>query len=153
MPQFLKGDIFEAALRDNCDFAIVFGHIGYNEMADTWRRFCEKAQAAAAVQDPFVEYGRDPQELIPGRWFCFVADGENQGMTDERLKNELDRAVGWAEANLRCGPAIITNGIAETGKDANHDRRARLLAKLAGGIEGRGFRVSLISLSDVFVRP
>ncbi|HQU45425.1 MAG TPA: hypothetical protein PK867_21600, partial [Pirellulales bacterium] len=152
MPEFLQGDIFQVAIDGSYDLAIVFGHIGFNQMALTWRRFCETTPAAAAVRDPFAEHARSPQEFLPGRWFWFVPEGANHGMGDDQVTSEIDRAVGWAEAHFRRPATIITNGIAEAENDANDDRRAHLLAELARGTEGRGHRASLINLSNVFVQ-
>lgn len=73
-------------------------------------------------------------------------------MEDGQVKLELDRAISSAEAHFGRSITIITNGIAESGDEANDERRARFLSEIARGFEGRGHRVSLISLNDVFVR-
>jgi hypothetical protein len=150
MPEYLQGDIFQIATQGNYDLAIVFGHTGFNQMKIRWDDFRERLPGLKSVGNPFVEYARTPQELLPGRWFWFVPEGANHGMSDDQVESALRDAVWWAMKRFGRPTRIITNGIAETGEDANRDRRARFLAELAAGLEGCGFRVSLISLNDVF---
>lgn len=150
MPEFLQGDIFQVAIEGGYDLAIVFGHVGFNEMSLAWRRFCERPPALTPVADPFSEYARQPQRLREC-WFWFVPDDANRGMTDDQVESELRDAVWWAMKHFKRPVNIITNGIAETASAANRERRVRFLAELAACLEGCRFRVGLVSLNDVFV--
>lgn len=44
MPQLFQGDIFEAVF--GFDLAIVFGHLGFNEMKGMWDRFRDRTASA-----------------------------------------------------------------------------------------------------------
>ena len=48
MPQYLKGDIFHAMVDGKFDLAIVFGHIGYNPMRESWEKFARPCPSGRA---------------------------------------------------------------------------------------------------------
>lgn len=158
MPQFRQGDVFAAIKDERAGLAIVFGHIGCNEMRKHWTAFAKGIPALSRVRDPFVELTDRPQQLSEHQWLWFIPEGENHGMTDERLTSALDRALRWAsERGIR---SIVTNGVANTdhGHDTasnrrSDDLRAQFLAEYAARMEeGLGLAIELISLNDIFVR-
>lgn len=158
MPTLKQGDIFER-LQEH-DLAIVFGHIGLNHMALSWRMFSRAERTLAHIDDPFSTMPNKPQRISSGQWLWFVAEERNHGMTDDQLKGALDRALLWArrEGHGR----IVTNGIADTdhgtetqANRASDDRRVRLLIDYATQkeIEANGtLCIELVSLNDAFVR-
>lgn len=156
MPELSQGDIFEAAARS--DVAIVFGHLGFNEMQLRWTTFSAQHAALAQVRDPFEELAGGAIEWTPGRWIWFVAEQENHGMTDAQLRDALNTALSWASA--RSLKSIATNGIMNT--DHGHDSainrqsdsaRAAMLVRYAEQAEREHqVAITLVSLNDVFVR-
>ena len=161
MPRFTQGDIFDAIQDGRADLAIIFGHIGFNQMSYRWTEFAggiEAVGSLASVRDPFSELPHRPQRVADRHWLWFVPARENHGMTDDEVQRALDSALLWAtEQGLR---SIATNGIANTdhGPDAarnrrSDDQRAALLAEYASRQEeALGLEIELVSLNDVFVR-
>lgn len=156
MPKASQGDIFQAAHR--VDFAVVFGHVGFNEMRQRWVAFAQTNHELHRVNDPFKKWPDQALQWSPGRWLWFVPEQDNHGMTDEQLRRALDDAFGWASrAQMK---SAATNGIADTdhGRDAAANRRsdetrAKWLKNYAEEAERKyGFCVELVSLNDVFLR-
>lgn len=155
MPKLSQGDIFEAASR--VQLAIVFGHVGFNEMGLHWFKFAARKSQLTYVRDPFAEIANRAVEWFPGRWLWFVAEQKNHGMTEMQLIAALDAALLWASQNAIV--SIATNGIA----NINHghktednrrsdDQRVDVLIDYAKSAVNRGFTIELISLSDAFTR-
>jgi len=158
MPQFSQGDVFEAVDTSRAGLAVVFGHIGFNEMRQCWSTFSTRHPQLAGVRDPFINLVNDPIQISDGRWLWFVSEEENHGMTEEHLVNTLDAALSWASTQHI--KSVATNGVANTdhGVDTVHNRqsdeqRARFLVAYATAAEQQyGVNIELISLNDVFVR-
>ena len=159
MAHYLRGDIFAVSEERSCQLAIVFGHIGLNHMSLMWKEFSQSVPSIAQIRDPFSELsGRAFQHAV-GRWLWFVAENDNHGMTDSQLKDALDSALSWAQAN--CIKTVITNGVSDVdhGCDSNanrrsDDRRVEMIKKYACEREiDTGMEITLISLNDAFTRP
>ena len=158
MPHYIQGDIFAASNERHADLAIIFGHIGLNEMRLSWRSFADRMPRLAHIRDPFSEMPCEPYQYSDGRWLWFFSGCDNHGMTDAQLESALEQALSWAQANdLR---TVITNGIANTdhGHDTitnrqSDDSRVRFISGLAGNHERtKKVDITLISLNDAFVR-
>lgn len=156
MPQLSQGDIFEAASR--VQLAIVFGHVGFNEMRQCWVAFAARHDQLSVVRDPFAELAGRAIEWSPGRWIWFVAEQQNHGMTNAQLTAALDAALFWAsQQGLK---SVATNGVANTdhGHDTasnrqSDDERAAMLINYAERAEReRHLALDLVSLNDVFTR-
>lgn len=156
MPKLSQGDIFQAASR--VQLAIVFGHVGFNEMRQRWVAFAAKRAELSHVRDPFTELVGRAVQWSPGKWLWFVAEQENHGMTDAQVTRALDAAFSWASQNRIASTA--TNGVANTDHGRNtadnrrsDEKRAALLEDYAKQAEQRyGLTVELISLNDIFTR-
>ncbi len=156
MPVSSRGNIFDAAA--DVQLAVVFGHVGFNEMRHYWVSFSEKQPRIADTRDPFTDLAGRATEWSQGRWLWFVAEQQNHGMTDENLTASLDAALSWASSNGLT--EVATNGIAniDHGQDTSKNRhsdeqRAAFLQTYARNAEKKyGVSVELISLNDVFVR-
>lgn len=85
MIDYLQGDIFKAITERRFDLAVVFGHVGFNEMAESWRRFREGVPTWSNVDNPFTDFG-GPHQLGDGTWLWFVPEQDNHGMTDQGSK-------------------------------------------------------------------
>ena len=156
MPTLRQGDVFER-LREN-DMAIVFGHIGFNEMNIRWRAFKQTEATLSGVRDPFLEVPKNPICTSTGKWLWFIPERENHGMTDEELKDSLDRAISWSVTKgLKM---IVTNGIRDVdhGTDTisnrnSEDQRVQFLNAYSADIEKKHtIKMELVSLNDAFVR-
>jgi len=156
MPHLSQGDIFQAASR--LQLAIVFGHIGFNEMRQRWVDFAAKQAQLSHVRDPFTELAGGAVEWAPGKWLWFAEEQENHGMTDAQLTDTLDAALSWASQNGIA--SVATNGIANTDHGLitadnriSDEQRALYLEDYAKQAEQKyGLAVELISLNDVFIR-
>lgn len=156
MPITSQGNIFQAAA--NNQLTIIFGHIGFNLMNHYWTVFKQQHATLSSVRDPFVSLNNQAIEWAPDRWLWFIAAAENNGMSDEQLKNQLDHALAWA-ANHNIG-SVLTNGIGNTdlGRDSaanqrSHHQRVNWLKNYARDAEQQyGLIIELISLNDVFVK-
>jgi hypothetical protein len=156
MPTLSQGDIFQAAPRVH--LAIVFRHVGFNEMRPRWDEFSAGQRSLSQINDPFTGIGGRPVEWAPGRWIWFVAEDENHGMSDAALVSVLDSVILWA-SKARIA-SVATNGIANVDHGRNtadnrrsDEHRARFLRDYATRVEeGYGLKVELISLNDVFTR-
>ena len=158
MPTYMQGDIFAEALDNPYDVAIVFGHLGLNEMAMSWHDAQRRVPEWEAIPDPFE--GRDriletPEGLT--RLWWFVLAEENHGMTDARFR-ECVQAL-FTKARKDGLTKIITNGISDVdhgmlteANRASDDRRVHLIGQIMTQCEGQGFQVSLISLNDAYTR-
>lgn len=156
MPHLSQGNIFQAASR--VQLAVVFGHVGFNEMRQRWVDFAANQAQLNHVRDPFTELAGHAVEWSPGRWLWFVAEQENHGMTNAQLTEALDAAFSWASRNGIA--SVTTNGVANTdhGRNTADNRRsdevrAVFLENYAKRAEQKyGLAVELISLNDVFIR-
>lgn len=156
MPHTSQGDIFQAAER--VQLAIVFGHLGFNEMRQRWVTFAQKHQELGHTKDPFTELGGRAVEWSPRKWLWFVAEEDNHGMTDVQLEKALDKAFAWASRNRIASAA--TNGVADTDHSRDTAANRRSDAKRAEWLKGYAEQaeqkynvaIELISLNDVFVR-
>ncbi len=158
MPTYMQGDIFTEAIDNPYDVAIIFGYLGFNEMALTWREAQRRVPEWEAIRDPFENQDRDlmAAEGQTKLWW-FVPAEENHGMTDYRFR-ECIRALFTRTRNDGL-TRIITNGISDVdhgvSTDANRasdDRRVHLTNEIMTQYEGKGFHVSLISLNDAYTR-
>jgi hypothetical protein len=158
MPRQAQGVIFAAVNERRADLAIIFGHVGFNEMRQRWRAFVASIANLSHVRDPFSELPGAPLRSPNGVWLWFVPEQQNHGMAEPTLTSALDAALAWAKsAGIR---SIITNGIADTdhGHDTaanrtSDDKRARFLVAYTTEQERvAGFSIELISLNDVFIR-
>ncbi len=158
MLQFSQGNIFEAIDRSRVELAVVFGHVGFNQMRVCWATFSARHPQLVGVRDPFTSLENGPIRISDGRWLWFVSEKENHGMTDGHLVNALDASLSWA-SRLHI-KSVATNGVANTdhGIDTAHNRqsdeqRARFLIAYAAAAEQQyGVNIELISLNDVFLR-
>ena len=154
MPSLEQGDIFRA----DSQLLIVFGHVGFNLLNESWRAFRVNLPGWDQVTNPFEVLGAEPRSLPDGRWICFLAAEEHNGMSDGRLRPVLEALMSWATSKgLR---SLATNAImnAVHGRDplANErsdNQRAQLLIGVMRRYEAeRGVKVTLVSLNDVFTR-
>jgi len=156
VPVLSQGDIFQAASR--VQLAIVFGHVGFNEMRQRWVTFAANQAHLSHVGDPFAELTGRAIEWSPQKWLWFIAEQENHGITDAQLISALDKAFSWA--SQKGIASVATNGIADTDHGPNtadnrrsDERRVALLENYATNAEKRhSVTVELISLNDVFTR-
>ena len=158
MPTLKQGDIFER-LQEH-EMAIVFGHIGLNNMASCWRNFSRAEGTLANIADPFTTMPNSPRRISSGQWLWFIPEGQNHGMTEEEVQGALDRALSWAQAKGH--RRIVTNGVSDIdhGTDtlanrASDDRRGRFLIDYATRREAKSngtLCIELVSLNDAFVR-
>lgn len=156
MPNLSQGDIFEAVSR--VQLAVVFGHVGFNEMWQRWAQFAEQHAQLSHVRDPFMELAGRAVEWSRGKWLWFVAEQQNHGMTDPQLTAALDAALSWASHNGVASAA--TNGIANTDHGRNtadnrrsDDQRATMLIDHVKQAEQKhGLTLEHISLNDVYTR-
>lgn len=155
MVQTSRGDIFQAAQR--VQLAIVFGHIGFNQMTRYWRDFVEENPSLRHIRDPFTTLHGNPVEWLPGKWLWFVPAQQNHGMTELQLSDALDNAFAWASEKGILSTA--TNGIANTDHSGepdfnrrSHEKRAAWLIGYARTAEHKyALNVELVSLNDVFL--
>ena len=158
MPTLSQGDIFERLKEGSVEVAIVFGHIGYGEMAGRWRAFADTEVMFAHIQDPFSKMPKEPLRISSDQWLWFVPAQDNQGMAEGDLKAALNDAISWAREAGHT--SIITNGIANTDHgidtDANRysdDQRAQFLILYSVAQENSFvIAIELVSWNDVFVR-
>lgn len=152
-PKLSQGNIFDAILEGRAELAVVFGHIGFNEMGVTWKAFCRISGKWEGV-DPFMSLSGTPQQYNERQWVTFV---KNHGMKDVDVLTELDKALMWCQRNNV--QSIITNGIGDvvhglvTSKNRSSDEvRARLLISYATKEQQRrNVKFELMSLNDVFI--
>ena len=52
MPQLSQGDVFVSVDTSRAELAVVFGHIGFNEMHQRWAAFSARQPQLAGVRDP-----------------------------------------------------------------------------------------------------
>ncbi len=156
MPHHSQGDIFQVAQR--VQLAIVFGHVGFNDMRQCWLQFSQRIEQLSLVIDPFIEIAGRAIQWSPNNWVWFFPAQKNHGMSDEDLINALNSAFIWASRNGI--ESIATNGIANTDhgscvdeKRSSDLKRAKFLKNYATQLEQRyQMTVELVSLNDVFVR-
>jgi hypothetical protein len=157
MPIYLQGDIFTTALDGDYDLAVVFGQLGLNEMAQTWRNAQRQVPEWNNIEDPFTDRANEPTEITPRKWFWFIHPEQNHGIDDNRLNVIFNHIFEWAqEKKLK---RVITNGVSNIDKgmstDANRasdDARVRLISSIMMNYENKGFQVTLISLNDAYTR-
>ena len=159
MPSLRQGDIFETAVSEGFQLAIIFGHIGYNELQGYWRLFRQTVPAWAEIDDPFsgetLKGGAN--EYQPGRYVWFVESHRACGLLDEEFAAIIKKALDWAvEQGMT---KIITNGVnapptLHTFDNRLSDKqRTRLLAEIVSDYEQRHqLSITLMSLNDVFLR-
>ncbi len=159
MPSCSQGDIFELAPK--FDLTVVFGHISFNDLGGTWLEFKRNHPKWLYIHDPFSAFGNQPQIFSDNHWIWFVPDDCNAGMSNDQVVEVFDAVFKWAaEMKLR---RIITNGIRNIGHDpdyrqaaanrASDNSRALFLFNLLRSHEaGKAFKITLTSLTDVFIR-
>ena len=155
MPKTSQGNIFEATER--AQYAIVFGHIGFNEMSYYWNNFRHCHRKLQLVRDPFKELEGNPFEWSSGKWLQFFSAQDNHGMTESQVASALGAALEWASRNDIT--SVVTNGIANTDIGRNtasnrrsNVRRAAWLHDYASRLEQEyNITIQLISLNDIFV--
>lgn len=159
MPEFSQGDIFTAIENRQAGLAVIFGHIGFNQMHLRWVAFSSLFQSLAHIHDPFSKtISCRAHKISEDQWLWFVSDLPNYGMSDEQVISVLESALAWAKSVGVV--SVITNGIPNIrqGGDrvtirARDKNRAQLLANYVAKQErDSGFYIELISTSDVFVR-
>lgn len=157
MPNYLQGDIFQEAMNRPYDLAVVFGHVGFNQMSLAWQQFRERVPAWADIADPFTHLAAELHPLGPRQWVWFVPEERNHGMTQQTLTTLFLEILEWVAANgIR---TLITNGIADVDhavvtadNRASDDRRTHFLINLLTPYERNGLKLTFISLNDVFLR-
>ena len=158
MPICSQDNIFNAINENRAELAIIFGHIGFNEMGPHWADFAQKIDTFAHVRDPFSGLAGRPVQIPGGSWLWFVAEQENHGIAQDALVRILDNIFTWVrEKGIQ---SVITNGVADIdhgrSTEANRqsdDMRALFLIQAAGAREqASGISIELTSLSDVFIR-
>jgi hypothetical protein len=157
MPKLRQGDIFSTADREDFELAIVFGHIGFNQLSITWQQFSEHIPALVGERDPF-KHMKSPVQYRPGRWMWFIPSELNHGMSTTRLSEELGVALDWA--NRQGIKQIFTNGIADTdhvrdtqsNRMSDEKRAAALLALTTRYEIQMSLSITLMSLNNIFVR-
>ena len=156
MPRLSQGNIFQAA--SQVQLTIVFGRIGFNQMRQHWVEFSAKHMFLSHIKNPFNELSDHAVEWSQGKWLWFVAEKQNNGMTDAQLTEVLDGIFLWAsQQDIN---SVVTNGISNTdhGHDtasnrASDEQRARFLENYVEKVEKKyNFTIELISLNDVFIR-
>ncbi len=158
MAHLLQGDIFTAAMERKCELAVVFGHIGMNEMGVEWRKFSVTRPQLAHIYDPFTEVPNQPFRFGDHQWLWFVPAGDNHGLTDAQFVSAFNAALTWASDHGVT--SVITNGVANTDHShdttsnrASDDARAKLLIDLATTYEkDLEVTITLVSRNDVFLR-
>lgn len=157
MPRYSQGDIFLAFLNRQAELAIIFGHLGFNQLHLRWIEFSDAVPSLVRIRNPISQLSNSAYLIAPHRWLLIVPEQRNRGMSDEKLIFVLDKIFAWAKDVGVV--SVITNGIANTDHGQNittrnsDDKRAHLLAKYAAEKEqSSGMKVELISLNDVFVR-
>ena len=158
MPICLQGDIFQEALRNEYDLVVVFGHIGLNCLNLDWKHAQKHVDEWQGVRDPFRTYANSVSKITGNtKFWRFVAEEKNNGMTDQRLEEVFQTLVAWA-GEQHCS-RIITNGI----KDIDHgfvpienrrsvEKRVKFIDELMRSYEQDGFEITLISQNDAFIR-
>ena len=158
MPICSQDNIFSAINENRAELAIIFGHIGFNEMGPLWVNFAQQIDTFAHVSNPFSSLAGRPVRIPNGTWLWFVAEQENHGIARDALVPILDNIFTWVqEKGIH---SVITNGVADIDhgrtRDANRysdDMRARFLMQDANAREGAlGISIELTSLNDVFIR-
>lgn len=159
MPKLSQGNVFEAIDSSRAGLAVVFGHVGFNQMSVHWTKFSARHPQLTGVRDPFTQLPNLPVQISNNTWLWFIPEETNHGMTDTLLTKTLDSALSWASRqNIK---SVFMNGVANTnhGNDTAHNRqsdeqRARFLtsyARLAEEIHG--INIELVSLNDTFIHP
>jgi hypothetical protein len=149
MPKLTQGDIFDAA--KHSQLTVVFGRIGFNQMAFHWRRFSALSSELLSITDPFIEKPRQPIAWSDDRWLWMIPVGEEHGLTDNELEEALDEAVAWA---VKSGvESIATNGAADTIQSGNsrNESAAWLIAYARATEESHRLTIELVSLSEVYL--
>ena len=158
MPICSQDNIFNAINENRAELAIIFGHIGFNEMGPHRVNFAQQIDAFAHVTDPFSRMAGRPVQIPNGTWLWFVAEQENHGIAQDALVPILDHIFTWVqEKGIH---SVITNGVANTDHgrttDANRhsdDMRAQFLMQDASARErALGISIELTSLNNVFIR-
>ncbi len=157
-----QGDIFQETLENRSGLAVVFGHIGFNEMKSAWKAFARRLELAED-SDPFSgQYGLENPLVIDGQdqkcHVVFIAEEQNHGMSDERLAEWIDEIRRRIQNNGYS--RFVTNGVmnVDHGHDPglnriSEDRRAQCLIRHFSEIcESLNVPVTLISMNDVFIR-
>lgn len=154
----IKSDVFDTDLSNESQLIVIFGHIGFNELAISWNKFCHDKEELRGVTDPFDEFEKKPKKLTGKCWLWFLPAAENNGIATEDLKQHLDNVFSWVKENEI--NKVITNGIMDTDSSADtisnrtsHDGRASFIIKYMDSIEkSTECSVTLSSKNDVFVR-
>lgn len=159
MPICSQGNIFDLAPK--ADLTVIFGHISFNDLGGTWLEFKRSHPEWEHIHDPFQAFQNKPQTISKGHWIWFVPDECNGGMSCERVVEVFDAITDWAtEMKLR---QILTNGIRSIDNEPDYlmaqanrssdDHRAQFLVSLSRSYEtAKKLKVTLISLTDIFVR-
>lgn len=158
MPICSKDNIFNAIKGKRAEFALIFGHIGSNEMGQLWKEFAFAMDAFRHVSDPFVELEQVPVQVPNGTWLCFIPAEQNYGIGEDSLQSILSDIFTWVrEKGLQ---SVITNGVADTDHGPvteknrqSDDIRAKFLIRDASVREAKySISIELTSLNDVFTR-
>lgn len=158
MAHLLQGDIFTAAMERQCDLAVVFGHMGMNEMGVLWQQFIAGQPCLAHIRNPFTEVPGQPVKFGDHQWLWFVPADDNQGLTDAQFVSAFNAALTWASDHGV--KSVITNGVANadhshdtTSNRASDDARAKFLIDLATTSEkDLEVTITLVSRNDIFLR-
>ena len=150
-----QGDVFEVGSVGDYQFILVFGYIGLNAMNCTWQKFKSRYSALQNIKNPFVELN-DPIE-VDGKWFQFIVEQENHGMSDSTLEKTLNSVFKWALKQQLY--KIITNGIIDTNHSTDttknkqsNDRRVKLIREICLRDEYKKLNITLISLNDAYLK-
>ena len=162
MPEYVRGDIYKVALDGHYDMAVVFGQ-GLNLMAHTWHDAQRRVSEWRRLKNPFGAHSNKPVEIEGNtRFWWFVPAERNNGMSTEQLLKTFKKIFEWAKKNNI--KTVITNGISDIdhghdiyGYDINANRasdnkRVQLISDTVKDYEREGFAVTLISMSDMYIR-
>ena len=156
--QLLQSDIFESDFSKKDTLVVVFGHIGFNEMSTSWKKYSSFHPELTGIKNPFSQFKNRPINLVEQCWFWFVPESENHGITTAELENILNNIFAWVKDNAIS--SIITNGVSnvdhsidtESNRMSDNERACYLIEYMSKIERNEDCKVTLISRNDVFTR-
>ena len=156
--KMLQSNIFDVDKSDENQLVVVFGHIGFNHMGVSYKRFAQSHSEFARIRNPFKEFSDQPVKLDNGSWFWFIGAEENHGLSTDRLKAKLDSILTWIARNTIS--SFVTNGISDINKNGitsdnktSDDSHASFIMDYISNKKlHTSCDITLIIMNDVFVR-
>ena len=157
--QFERRNIFEHARYRG--LTAIYGHIGFNQMRESWVVFSQAYPQLALIDDPFHQIDPNPFYLEPEHLLYFVPEPEDGGMTDEALVQMIRQLFLIARDNQLAriafnGAPNIVHGYNYQHNLASDDIRTRLLVGTICAEYTAQVPINLsfflTSLSNVFLR-